>query len=305
MFFLDAPPRLIETRPLTRLPAAFRSIPQESPWGDEPRGGHGHDCFLEGPSVDADGNLWVVDIPHGRVFRIAPDGGWTLAAEYQGEPNGLKFHPDGRILIADYRNGIVELDPASGRTRPLLARWNTESLKGCNDLFVTAAGDIYFTDQGQSGLSDPSGRVFHRAPDGRLTCLIANAPSPNGIVYSAAERALYVAMTRDNAVWRMPLTRDGQVVKAGRFCSLFGRGGPDGLALDEAGNLAVAHSSLGHVFLFAPDGQCIARVRSCAGGQTTNIAYGGAGRRQLFITESTTGSILVADMDVPGLALPG
>lgn len=52
--------------------------------------------FLEGPSFDRDGNLWVADIPWGRIFRIDPKGGVELAAEYDGEPNGLKFHADGR-----------------------------------------------------------------------------------------------------------------------------------------------------------------------------------------------------------------
>jgi gluconolactonase len=35
-------------------------------------------------------------------LRITPDGNWTVAAEYGGEPNGLKIHKDGRIFIADH-----------------------------------------------------------------------------------------------------------------------------------------------------------------------------------------------------------
>ena len=111
-------------------------------------------------------------------------------------------------------------------------------------------------------------------------------------------------MTRDNSVWRVPLTRDGATAKVGRFCAMFGMSGPDGLAMDEAGRLYVAHASLGHVFVFAPDGECVARIKSCAGKTCTNLAFGGEGRRQLFITESETGSVLVADLDVPGIALP-
>ena len=33
-------------------------------------------------------------------------------------------------------------------------------------------------------------------------------------------------MTRDNAVWRLPLMKDGSVSKVGRFCSMFGASGP-------------------------------------------------------------------------------
>ena len=67
-------------------------------------------------------------------------------------------------------------------------------------------------------------------PSGRLDCLIANGVSPNGLVLSADESVLFVAMTRDNAVWRVPLQGDGSVSKVGRFASFHGTSGPDGLA---------------------------------------------------------------------------
>ena len=83
-------------------------------WADANRPGAPTDCFIEGPSFDADGNLYIVDIPFGRIFRIAPDKTWSLVVEYDGWPNGLKIAADGRILVADYMHGIMELD-AQGR----------------------------------------------------------------------------------------------------------------------------------------------------------------------------------------------
>lgn len=302
--YLDRPPRVIETRVFATMPEEFRRKGVRTAWADANRGGLPADCFLEGPSFDADGNLYLVDIPFGRIFRVSQAGAWTLVAEYEGWPNGLKVHRDGRILIADYMHGLMELDAEAGTVRPVLTSRNSESFKGCNDLYIAGNGDIYFTDQGQTGLHDPTGRVFRLAADGRLDCLLSNGPSPNGLVLDVAESVLFVAMTRDNAVWRVPLMRDGAVAKVGRFCSLFGTSGPDGLAMDEAGRLIVAHASLGHAFVFAPDGECVARVKSCAGMTCTNVAFGGPERRQLYITESQTGSVLVADLDVAGIALP-
>jgi gluconolactonase len=238
--YLDRPPRVIETRVFTTMPETFRRKGVRTAWADANRGGAPADCFLEGPSFDADGNLYLVDIPFGRVFRVSAVGAWTLVAEYEGWPNGLKIHRDGRILIADYMHGLMELDPWAGTVRPVRTSRNSESFKGCNDLYIAANGDIYFTDQGQTGLHDPTGRVYRLAPDGRLDCLLTNAPSPNGIVLDAHESVLFVAMTRDNSVWRAPLMRDGGVAKVGRFCALFGASGPDGLAMDEAGRLIVA-----------------------------------------------------------------
>ncbi|MFX7784682.1 SMP-30/gluconolactonase/LRE family protein, partial [Acinetobacter baumannii] len=83
---------------------------ERSDWADANRPGLPTDSFIEGPSFDKDGTLYVVDIPFGRIFRIAPDGAWTLVIEYDGWPNGLKIAPDGRILVADYMHGLMEFD---------------------------------------------------------------------------------------------------------------------------------------------------------------------------------------------------
>ena len=296
MMYLETPPRLIETKIFSAMPEHFRRKGVRTDWADANRPGVPTDSFIEGPSFDAQGNLYIVDIPFGRIFQIAPDGAWTQVAEYEGWPNGLKIAPDGRILVADYMHGIMQLDAMAGRLTPVLTARNSESFRGCNDLHLASNGDIYFTDQGQTGLHDPTGRVYRLSQSGRLDCLIDTGISPNGLVLDPSESVLFVAMTRDNAVWRLPLMRDGSVSKVGRFCSLFGTSGPDGLSMDGRGRLFVGHASLGHVFVFAPNGEMIARVKSCAGPNCTNVAIGGVDKDQLYITESSTGSVLVADI---------
>jgi gluconolactonase len=295
--YLETPPRLIETQIYASMPEQYRRTGVHTAWAEANKGGEAIDSFIEGPAFDAKGNLYIVDIPFGRIFRIAPDRTWTLIAEYDGWPNGMKIDAQGRIFVADYRKGIMQLDPASGTVMPLAGHRYSESFRGCNDLHIASNGDIYFTDQGQTGLHDPTGRVYRLRAGGRLDCLIATGPSPNGLVLDPAERVLFVAMTRDNAVWRAPLMRDGGVSKVGRFCSMFGTSGPDGMTMDAEGRLFVAHASLGSVFVFAPNGECIARVRSCAGPACTNVAIGGDNKRQLFVTESASGSVLVANLD--------
>jgi gluconolactonase len=295
MMYLETPPKLIPTEVFSAMPAEFRR-PVRTEWADANRPGATTDCFIEGPSFDAEGNLYIVDIPFGRIFRISSDRKWSLVVEYDGWPNGLKIGRDGRILVADYRNGIMELDARAGRMRNVLRSRNSESFKGCNDLHIATNGDIYFTDQGQTGLHDPTGRVYRLKTDGRLDCLIDTGISPNGLVLDPHEAVLYVAMTRDNAVWRMPFMKDGSVSKVGRFCSTFGPSGPDGMTMDKAGRLFVAHASLGHVFVFAPNGELIARIKSCAGQSCTNVAIGGKNADRLYITESVTGTVLVADI---------
>ena len=108
-----------------------------------------------------------------------------MVAEYDGWPNGLKIHKDGRIFIADYKNGIMVMDPVTGKVRPYLERANLERFKAVNDLFFGARGEMYFTDQGLTGLHDPTGRVFRVTPEGRVDCLLDNVPSPNGLVLNS------------------------------------------------------------------------------------------------------------------------
>jgi gluconolactonase len=296
-----APPPEIETRVFARVPDALRRTGQQSQWADVMMHGRAVDCFIEGPSFDKAGNLYIVDIPFGRIFRIDPSGMFDVIADYDGEPNGLKIHADGRIFIADHKQGILQLDPDTGTVTPALDRPRLERFKGCNDLFFTADGTLYFTDQGQTGLHDPTGRLFRQRTDGALDIVLDMVPSPNGLVTNLEETIVYLAVTRDNSVWRVPLMADGTATKVGVFVQLSGGlAGPDGMALDSDGSLAVAHAGLGTVWLFSRLGEPIARVRSCAGSYTTNVAYGGAGNKSLFITESDTGSVLVAEMAVAG-----
>lgn len=295
------PPEEIKTEVFARLPDKFRRKDPDNAWSLVNRRGLVADSFLEGPSFDRDGNLYIVDIPYGRIFRISPAGEFTLVAEYDGEPNGLKLASDGRIVITDYRHGLMTLDPASGKVSSLLERRWSERFKGVNDLVFAGNGDIYFTDQGQTGIHDPTGRVYRLRVDGVLDQIVSNVPSPNGLVLNGSEHILYVAATRGNAISRIPLMPDGTASKVGIFIQLSGSlGGPDGLAMDEQDNLAIAHAGLGTVWIFSRLGEPLYRVRSCQGLATTNVAYGGSDNKNLYITESESGCVLVARVPVAG-----
>jgi gluconolactonase len=245
--FLFQSPSIRQMEVFTRLPDTFRKK-QRTVWGDANQGGKESDAFLEGPVFDAQGHLYVTDIPFGRVFRIDPKGHWDLVAQWEGEPNGMKFMNEHELLITDYMNGLMVLDIRSGQVRPYLTRRNTESFKGVNDLTFDSQGNLFFTDQGQTGLHDPTGRVYRLSTAGQLHVLLSNVPSPNGIVLSPDEKFLFVAATRGNCVWRMPLLPDGSVTKAGQFFTSSGPSGPDGLAMDESGQLLVANPGLGCVW---------------------------------------------------------
>jgi len=302
MFLLQAP-QVRDTEVFTRLPDRFRRTGVRSAWADANRGGLPIDSFLEGPVFDAAGNLYVTDIPFGRIFRIDPKGGWEQVAEWAGEPNGLKFLSERELLVTDYRNGLMVCDVTTGAVRPYLERRNSERFKGVNDLVFDRSGNLYFTDQGQTGLHDPSGRLYRLRPDGRLELLLSNVPSPNGVALSPDERVLFLAVTRGNQVWRVPLLDDGSVAKVSAFFTSYGPSGPDGLAVDEAGRVLVANPGLGWVWVLNQRAEPEQVLRSCAGSSLTNLAFGGTDRKTLFCTESATASVLRATLATAGLPL--
>ena len=293
-------PKEIQAEIFTKLPDSFRRVNQRTPWSDARRGGRAVHSFLEGPSFDREGNLYVTDVPFGRIFRVSPAGDWTLVAEYDGEPNGLKIHRDGRAFVTDYRNGIIEVNLTTGAVRPALERRYTERFKGVNDLFFAANGDMYFTDQGRTGYQDATGRVYRWTADGRLQCLLTNGINPNGLVTNADEGALYVAMTNANAIWRLNLMPNDDVISVGLFIQLSGGAGPDGIALTEDGGLVVAHADAGMVWVFDERGCARYGVRTAASDLLTNLAFGGPDNHTLYIIDAGAGVVQRATLPVAG-----
>jgi len=284
------------------MPASFRRG-QRSAWADANRAGSIVDSFLEGPVFDDAGNLYVTDIPWGRIFRIDHTGAWELITEYDGEPNGMKFLDRGTLLITDYKNGLMQLDIASGKVRTYLERRNSERFKGVNDLIFDSDRNLYFTDQGQSGLHDPTGRLYRLRPNGQLDLLLHNIPSPNGVALSPDEKTLYLAVTRGNCIWRVPLLPDGSVSKVSQFFTSYGPSGPDGLAVDASGRLLVANPGLGYIWVLNARAEPELILHGAAGASLTNLAFGGSNQRSLFVTDSTHGNLLCVELNIAGLPL--
>jgi gluconolactonase len=298
-----APPERVAAKPWSKVPDRFRR-PRRTLWADVNIGGLETGAFLEGPSFDREGYLYVVDIPYGRLFRISPDGAeWTLCYEWDGWPNGSAIDRDGRVLITDYKRGLRVYDPATGTMETLVETYRSESFKGCNDLTISHAGDVYFTDQGQTGWQDPTGRVFRLSVDGRLEPITSHIPSPNSVVLNREETQVWVAVTRANAVWRMILQADGSITKMGTFIQMSGgAAGPDGLAIDDEGGVAIAQPGT-TCWRFDQVGRLTHVFDAGFDGFWTNLAYGGEGNRTLFACESHLETIYAGVMPVRGRTL--
>jgi gluconolactonase len=212
----------------------------------------------------------------------------------------MKAGPGGELLVADYRHGLLSLDPRTGAMAPVLETVMSESFKGLNDLVLHADGSILFTDQGQSGLQDPSGKVWRLWPDGRIDRLIANGPSPNGVALNRAQTHAYVAMTRSCEVWRFALRQDAVVGKANCFFRIpAGTSGPDGMTADAHDRLFIANPGHGQVWGVDAHGICLFRLDCTPWGRMpTNCCLAPDGTT-LLITESESGSVLAAEIPSP------
>ncbi|KAF2171559.1 hypothetical protein M409DRAFT_63780 [Zasmidium cellare ATCC 36951] len=282
------PPPTIKAELYLTVPKNLRCS-DESEWRGGFAGGY-ENIFLEGPTADDKGNVWVTDIPHGRILRFDSNRQGTECVKYDGEPNGMAIRRDGKFVVADYK-----------QISPLLTRRNLERFKGPNDVIVDSKDNIYFTDQGQTSMVDQTGKVYRLCSDGKLDVLVSNGISPNGLVLSPDEQFLYVAMTRSNEVWRLPLHKDGSTSKVGVFFRSFGNAGPDGLAVDEEGSLFVCHPSLASVFVVDKHGMPKARIASADGMNLTNCTFGGPDGKTIFITDSLKGNIQKVEWHCAGV----
>jgi gluconolactonase len=256
--------------------------------------------FPEGPAFDREGNLFVVNVETGVISKVSPEGKVETFVNTGGAPNGAKFHLNGDLYVADRRRGILAIS-RSGNIRVVVDTDQGNRFRGPNDLVFDLNGDLYFTDPHGSSAENPFGRVYRFCSSGELTCLASGLAFPNGLVLSRDGQSLFVANTRKNRILRYVLSPP---VRSYVFSQLSGGWGPDGIALDVAGNLYIAHYGGGEVIFLNPIGEAVERV-PVGGLYPTNVAFGGSGRKTLYVTEVETGSVYCFNADHAGLPLYG
>lgn len=290
--------RTVDAAAFAQLPPSLHYTGEPTPWTKITRPGMRLHSFLEGLVILSDGSFLLADVPHGRILRVTADGTtWSEAFKYDGEPHGLAVRDDGRIIVADYRRGLLLVDLQAGKFQSLCNGFNTENFKGLSDLVLDREGNVWFTDSGRSSLSDPSGRLFCLSPAGALRCVLDSIPYPNGVAVSHDGAHLFLAVTRDNAVWKLArkLPEHGKPM-SGRYLPMSGGLGPDGLASSDQGYLAVAHAQAGRAWVFNDIGDPLARVSTPGGLWTTSVRFSSDGGT-LFIVDAQSGSIFKHELD--------
>jgi gluconolactonase len=238
-------------------------------------------AFTEGPQwLDGPGVLLFTD--YDGIYQLGADGAVTPYRSPSNEANGLAVDAQGRLLAAERLTRRVTRTESDGTVVPIAERFEGAQLNQPNDIAARSDGTVYFTDPLYADYPpelDFRG-VFRIAPDGTLTAERRGAitEAPNGIALSPDETVLYVANWADDLVWAFDVAGDGSLSEARTFVRT--GDGPDGMAVDDAGNLFVT-TALG-IETYAADGTqwgIIPVPRTPA-----NVAFGGADRRTLFIT---------------------
>jgi len=281
----------------TELPDDLHNQGEPSAWAKMTRPGQPMHSFLEAAFFDEGGNLWLSDVPYGRIFRITPAGDWTQAHQIDGEPHAMRIAPDGRRIAVDYRHGLIAL---TGEVSfDVLSGGDDTAFLGLSDMAYGPDGVLWFTDSGRTSLSDPRGRVF-RWHDGDLRLVLDCVPYSNGIAISPDNAWVYVAATRANQVWKFS-TRLPEISApmVGTYLHLSGGLGPDGLACNARGWLAVAQAQAGRAYVFDAHGDLITDVRLPRGLWTTSVTFDPADPQRLVIVDAQFGGVFICHIPNP------
>src|SRR5579871_1441322 len=247
----------------------FAIFPYPSP---EPPAASGLMTSTNGLGLDAAGNLIATERYNERLVRVSPEGQRTVLAD--AWPPSTSNHPG-------------------------------QPLNAPNDVAVRDDGNIYFTDTDwgtRPGGAHAPMAVYRISPDGQLD-RVWQLEKPNGVALSPDGATLYVGSDVQNKVWKLPVDARGAVgaptllIDGARVPGGFKV--PDGICVDDAGNLYVANNSddIKAIEAFDSAGHPLGRIPFPAA--PSNCSFGGADRRTLYVT--TLHALYEVRMPIAGL----
>lgn len=254
--------------------------------------------FTEGPAPAADGAILFSDIGN-RIYRYDPRSDKTsVFRDPSGKSNGLKFDPKGNLVACEGAapSGArrISITDDKGNVRTLADRFAGKRFNSPNDLAITTAGNVYFTDPRYVGDEprelDFEG-VFLVSPTGEVRVATRDVQKPNGIIVTPDNRRVYLADNSNlpNAAHQLlafAVQSDGTLAEK-RVLHDFGseRRGIDGMTLDVEGNIYATAGSGAEagIYVFGPEGQ--QRAFIAMPGSPSNCVFGvGDQSRTLYIT---------------------
>ena len=266
--------------------------------------------WTEGPAYFPAGRyLLFSDIPNDRMLRFDElTGAVGVFRAPAGYSNGNTVDRQGRLLSCEHGHRRVTRTEHDGTVTVLTDRYEGKRLNSPNDLVERSDRSIWFTDPSYGIDSDYEGHkavseigacnVYRIDPStGETTVVADDFVRPNGLAFSADERHLYIADTREKHIRRFDVEDEGRLT-GGEVFATCDAGSFDGIRLDDAGRIwAAAHDGL---HCFEPDGRLLGKLHVPE--IVSNLTFGGPKRNDLFIT--ATSSVYSLRLNICGVRYP-
>jgi gluconolactonase len=255
--------------------------------------------FLEGPVWSShDGVLLFSDIPSNRIQKL-DNKGMTVFRQDSGGANGNALDDKGRLYTCEGHNRRVTRTDKKGAVEVLVDRFEGKKLNGPNDIVVTKSDHAYFTDPAFGASADtrelPFYGVFHLSPKGAVTAVLKLQTRPNGIAVSPDANTLYVTNSDERNVRAYDIAKDGSLQNERMFVART-EGVPDGIDVDEKGNVYVAAAD---IFVFTPKGDKLGMIDLAE--KPSNLAFGDGDLKSLYVTARST--LYRIRLDAKGVSL--
>lgn len=257
--------------------------------------------------MSSDGRLYVTSVLDGTVSESRE--GIVLASHLLGGgPSGIAIASDGTVYVVQCSGlfGAPSDRPAGLYTISdgTVSALQNLPLRAPNDICFGPDGDLYLTDP----VADPEpngpvkGLLYAYRPDsGELRVVGGELLFPNGLAFEPGGDSLLVAESCTGLIHRFPWAAGK--LGAGRVACTIADGPPDGMAVDQDGNIWVAVPPADAVEVFDRQGTLIDRVDCGHDSFPTNCCFGGADDGTLFITVAKLGGVLSVRPGVRGSAL--
>jgi gluconolactonase len=252
--------------------------------------------FAEGPAWSREGHLIFSDIPGNKLLQFKPGEKTVIFRENSNGATGNTFDAQGRLYTCESHARRVTRTDKKGKIEVLAERWQGKRLNAPNDIVVRRDGHVFFTDPAFGNQQDTRELdfygVFHISHRGELEVVAKSKGRPNGIALSPNGRILYVTDSDQRNVRAYDLDRNGAASNERVLISNI-ESIPDGIKVDETGNLYVAAA---RIEVYTPEGKHLGSFFTPE--TPSNCAFGDGDFQSLYITART--SVYRVRMNVKG-----